>query len=258
MKLSAAIALILVQLGTGVLLTMPLIPVSEVRRSYFTFHTMMAAVCFALAAGVEFSVFGNFVLGLVLLLAMTLCVVAFAMVKAENFGLLRAVYLISAGVGAFVIVGSKPDWKGFTWDSDWIGLSFLMGALLLGVAHNAMALGHWYLLSRNLSFSYLIRITKLLLAALGIRTFLLIAVLLLLSHAGSVYSQQYIARCFSLEGDLLFFLMRVLWGLALPLVLAFMAWRCAVGKANQAATGLLYLCEVSVLFGELFAAYLMV
>ena len=49
MKLAFAAILILTELGVGVLLFMPLAPVHEVRRSYFTFHSMFAAVCFALA-----------------------------------------------------------------------------------------------------------------------------------------------------------------------------------------------------------------
>jgi hypothetical protein len=34
--------------------------------------------------------------------------------------------------------------------------------------------------------------------------------------------------------------------------------QCAQQKSNQSATGLLYLMEISVLFGELFAAYLLI
>jgi hypothetical protein len=52
--------------------------------------------------------------------------------------------------------------------------------------------------------------------------------------------------------------MRVLWGLILPLVLGLLAIGCAQQKANQAATGMLYVTEISVLFGELFAAYLLI
>ena len=52
--------------------------------------------------------------------------------------------------------------------------------------------------------------------------------------------------------------MRILWGLALPTVLGLLVLRCAQQKSNQSATGLLYLMEISVLFGELFAAYLLI
>jgi hypothetical protein len=46
--------------------------------------------------------------------------------------------------------------------------------------------------------------------------------------------------------------------LALPLALAILVLRCAQLKSNQAATGMLYVMQVSVLFGELFAAYLFI
>src|SRR5206468_2839494 len=42
--------LILVELGAGILLLMPLVPITEVRRSYFSFHSILAAICFVLAA----------------------------------------------------------------------------------------------------------------------------------------------------------------------------------------------------------------
>ena len=44
-----------------------------------------------------------------------------------------------------------------------------------------------------------------------------------------------------------------LWGLALPLVLGLMVLRCAMEKDSQPATGLLYVMEICVLFGELFS-----
>jgi hypothetical protein len=47
-------------------------------------------------------------------------------------------------------------------------------------------------------------------------------------------------------------------GLAVPGVLGVMVLQCVRRQANQAATGLLYIAEVSVIFGELFAAYLLI
>ena len=43
-----------------------------------------------------------------------------------------------------------------------------------------------------------------------------------------------------------------------PFVIGLLVLRCVRLKANQAATGLLYIAEICVLFGELFAAYLLV
>jgi hypothetical protein len=270
MKLTVAIALNLTELGAGVLLLLPLVPISEVRRSFFTFHSMLAAIAFALAGGLHLVELHSPLIAAGLGAAMLVSVASFGTVVAEKFAVTRLLHLLAALLGiAFGLIGSIYTLASRMGAAQGAGIvtasligvwmiSALMGAALLGNTHNAMTLGHWYLISRNLSFGYLIRITKVLMAVIGIRALLLIVFLLLLPQIAPLYTQQYLQQLWSANGNLMFFLMRVAWGLVLPLILAFMAWRCAVGKANQAATGLLYLCEVSVLFGELFAAYLMV
>ena len=70
-------------------------------------------------------------------------------------------------------------------------------------------------------------------------------------------ANSFIPGLWATDGNLFFFVMRIVWGLLLPLVLALLVFRCVKAKANQAATGMLYVMEISVLFGELFAAYLM-
>ena len=62
----------------------------------------------------------------------------------------------------------------------------------------------------------------------------------------------------SLDRDALFFLFRVVWGLAGPLALSYFIWRTAEMKSNQAAPGLLYVALVFVLIGELLSSYLTV
>lgn len=270
MKLTLAVALILAEFGVGVLLMLPLVPIAEVKKSFFTFHGMLAAVCFALAGGLHAIEFQAPLAAAGLGVALVACVASFGTSHLEKptttrllhgigaiagiaFGIVLPLYGLSARLGT--AQGSDVITPALV--GAWM-LSALLGAVLLGCVHNAMGLGHWYLISRNLSFGYLIRITKVLLAVLGVRLVVLVLVLLAMPHLAPLHSRQYLPQLFSVSGNLMFFLMRVMWGLALPIVLAVMSWRCAVGKANQAATGLLYLCEVSVLFGELFAAYLMV
>lgn len=270
MKLTFAIALILAELGVGVLLMLPLIPIGEVRKSFFTFHSMLAAVCFALAAGVNHFELDSMVPALGLSGATVISIASFAGAHMEKAVLTRALHGLAALVGfvfgivlTVIALGERIDATHGLKVTEAILVvvwtaGALLGAVLLGTTHNAMGLGHWYLISRNLSFAHLIRVSKILLGIIGVRTLLLVAVLLALPHIAPLFSQPYLNRLYSVNGDLMFFLMRILWGLGLPAMLALMSWRCAVGRANQAATGLLYLCEVSVLFGELFAAYLMV
>lgn len=262
MKLTFAIALILGQLGTGVLLWMPLIPIREVRPSFFSFHSVLAGCCFALAAGVHGIELGSPWPAAGLVLAAVLCAAAFGaarMGRATQTRLWQALAAVAGLIfGVLLPVGASVSGvesatTGLLWL--WL-LQALVGTMLLGVAHDAMALGHWYLISRNLSFAHLIRLTRLLLGMLVGRGLLLGVSLWLLPQLAPAYGQLVLPRLMSPHADLLFLLMRCAWGLVLPLVLAGMAWRCAAGRANQAATGLLYLTEFSVLFGELFAARL--
>jgi hypothetical protein len=130
--------------------------------------------------------------------------------------------------------------------------------VLLGATHIGMVLGHWYLLMRRLSFVYLQRFAQLLLGAVALRSLWLIITLGMLDNYDPLLAANFLPALWSPGGHLFFMLMRLLWGIALPLVLAVLVLRCVDSKANQAATGLLYVCEISVLFGELFAAYLLI
>jgi hypothetical protein len=55
----------------------------------------------------------------------------------------------------------------------------------------------------------------------------------------------------------LFFWPRMLFGILIPVVLAGMIWSTVKLRHTQAATGLLYLAVVAVLFGEFFSKFLL-
>jgi hypothetical protein len=134
----------------------------------------------------------------------------------------------------------------------------LSATLLLGATTVGMILGYWYPLMRQLSFEYLLRFSQIILGAVVVRCLIVLATILFLGNYDADLAGTFIPSLWSIHGNLFFFVMRVLWGLALPLVLGFMVLDSAQRKANQAATGRLYVTEISVLIGELFAAYLMI
>jgi hypothetical protein len=136
--------------------------------------------------------------------------------------------------------------------------TILAGAFLLGAVNVGMILGHWYLLMRRLSFEYLERFAKLFLAAVAIRAGLVLIIATKLQSLDPKLGHYFIADLLAMDGHLFFFALRVLFGLIGPLVLGLMILRCVREKANQAATGLFYVAEISVLFGELFAAVLLI
>jgi len=55
----------------------------------------------------------------------------------------------------------------------------------------------------------------------------------------------------------IFFWPRLLFGVVVPIVLAAMIWSTVQLKHTQAATGLLYLAVVALLFGEFFSKFLL-
>ena len=125
-------------------------------------------------------------------------------------------------------------------------LAELAGAIALGSALTGLSLGHWYLVSPSLSVRPLIRLTFVCLAAL-VSQVVLLPLLLLLPGAPSVAVSSLVG------GYALFFGVRIVFGLMVPLVATVMTWRTARIRSLDSATGLLYLVSALVLAGEIVA-----
>jgi hypothetical protein len=264
LRLIQVIAMVLAELGIGGLLMTSLLSPREIRLSFFTFNSLLSALATAMALMLTKMVLGSAwfdvrFLGLTVIGA----TVAYGSFRLEKLTLGRVALIVSGLLG--LIFGLLPMTEKMlevqhiqTDASYFFGASALAGALLLGATNVTMILGHWYLVMRRLSFEHLERMSQILLATIGLRIAVVVGTLLLLGHCDPDLAASYIPNLWDLHGNLFFFVMRVLWGLALPLVLGFMVRRCVQEKANQAATGMLYVIEISVLFGELFAAYLLI
>ncbi|HUI05488.1 MAG TPA: hypothetical protein VL486_00630 [Verrucomicrobiae bacterium] len=262
MKLIQVLSIVLTELSIGTLLMLCLVPPREIRSSFFTFTSLLSAVVTAAALLLaKISLQSDWMavrfLGLTVIGA-TAAYGAFRLSRPD----LGRVLLITSGFVGFIF-GLLPlaeqtlAARGIvTTAPGFFDASVLSGALLLGAATVGMILGHWYLLMRRLSFEHLLRFTQIVLGAVGLRCLVVLATVVLLRDYDPNLARTFIPSLWSIHGNLFFFLMRLLWGLALPLVLGFMVLDCVQRKANQPATGLLYVMEISVLFGELFAAYL--
>ena len=134
----------------------------------------------------------------------------------------------------------------------WTVVGALAGGLFFGAVLVIMNLGHWYLVSRSIPFELLARGAALFAGLAVFRTVYLGVAMAVQRHSEGVQTLM------SLERDALFFLFRVLWGIAGPLALSYFIWRTAELKSNQAATGLLYVALIFVLIGELLSSYLTV
>lgn len=264
MRLIQTLSIVLTELSIGSLLMVSLLPPREIRLSFFTFNSLICAIVAAIAlvcakmssqaAWWDVRYLGLTVIG---------ATVAYGCFRLEKAELGRALLILSGLLG--VVLGLLPlasktmSMRGVhTQAHGFFDASVLAGTLLLGAANVSMILGHWYLLQRKLSLEYLLRASQVLLGAVVFRILVLMATLATLRSYDPNLANTFIPALWSAQGHLFFFLMRILWGLALPLVLGLLVLRCVTEKASQAATGMLYVIEISVLFGELFAAYLMV
>jgi protein NrfD len=231
--------------GTAFLLLF--FPPDVLGRGFFSLHGSLAAIFAVLALlvrppGLPFPVL---VAGIALLAFYTLAA------HAGKAG--RARPLLAAGtacaawcLGRVALVAPREG------GDAWTVVGALAGGLFFGAVLVIMNLGHWYLVSRSIPFALLARGAAVFAGLAVFRTVYLAVAMAAQRHSEGVQT------LLSLERDALFFLFRVLWGIAGPLALSYFIWRTAELKSNQAATGLLYVALIFVLIGELLSSYLTV
>jgi len=134
------------------------------------------------------------------------------------------------------------------------GASFLTSAALLGGACTAMTLGHWYLILPSMDVAHLQRIVRFHLWSLAARI-VVVGVAIWLAVAAEIPTAGFARYITSVAG--VFFWQRVLFGLAAPVVLAWLTWETAKIRSTQSATGILYVDFFTVIVGEVLAKYLL-
>ena len=115
-------------------------------------------------------------------------------------------------------------------------------AALLGSALMAMNLGHWYLNDASLPFSHLVRLCRFFYGAAIVKT--------LVSGTLLAGSRAWWWPILTTDFDGILVLARIGAGLVASIVFAWMALSCAKLKANQSATGILYVAVVFAIVGE--------
>jgi len=129
-------------------------------------------------------------------------------------------------------------------------------AVLLGWSLVTMLLGHWYLVAPRLTFRHLTLFCWVLLATVVVRGLVVSLAMVLAARLDATIEPHPWRLLVGFEGEGAFFWFRILWGLVLPLVLALMSLHCAQRRANQSATGILYVLVVGTFIGEITAYYL--
>lgn len=137
-----------------------------------------------------------------------------------------------------------------------LGLGLTGSALLLGWSLGTMLLGHWYLVSPKLTFRHLVIFCSVLLAIVVFRHLSVAASLIAAASVDPLHEPHPWRALVSFGGNGIFFWFRLVWGLLMPLLLALMALHCARQRANQSATGILYVLVMGSIIGEITALYL--
>jgi len=137
-----------------------------------------------------------------------------------------------------------------------LAISLVTSMLLLGWSLITMLLGHWYLVAPKLTFKHLTVFCWALVAIVIARAFAVAGTLLSAASVDRFASPHPLDLITSFAGQGMFFWVRILWGILIPLVLAFMSLHCAQRKSNQSATGILYVLVVGAFIGEITAYYI--
>ncbi len=258
--------LFLVALAIGSLSTLFWIPEDDLGRGYFITNALIILVLLALALAVlimhPFAPFGGRGrLGEGLLWgAFGASFLYYGAIWKERWHLGRtaAALALGAALAALLLAGHSLIRTDVTLPfRGWLlPLALCASALLLGWSLVTMLLGHWYLISPRLTFRYLIVFCQVLLGLVIVRLLLVGATLWSATAVPEVIEPHPFRLLVGFEGEGMFFWFRLLWGLAMPLLLAVMSLHCARNRANQSATGILYVLVVGALVGETTALYI--
>ena len=230
------------------------VPYKEIGKYYFKFHVLIALLLTGLAValgrpwqGLASGPFLGRAEAVAVLLFALLVLVEYVVVRAAGAEPRRDALLLPVSTGTVAVALAAFARAGHgTAGAALLAAHLLTCAAVLGTSLVAMSTGHWYLANAKLSFDILVRLCRCFVLALA---------------AKAIVSGIYVAARFSeyqgLEAfDQLVIGVRLLAGLGFGLALALMSLSCAKGRANQSATGILYVGVVFTLIGETISMYL--
>jgi len=241
--------------AAGISGALALVPAADLGRGFFKAHGWILLTLVILATVIGKPLMGGSVAGprlLVEILAWAIAVdvlIVTWLVAVTERPINPVAYLMpvmtAAGLAVLIAVGRTPGRVGETMA---MSAHLATSGALLGSSLVAMILGHWYLQNASLSFGILARLSKFFLGSAIAKAG--VSALYLAPEAG-----RWWPRLLS-DFDGLLVLTRVGAGLVAPIAFGFMVLSCARAKANQSATGILYVAVIFALVGELISIYM--
>lgn len=247
--------LVFSQLTVGGLVLMRLVPAAEIGKGFFrTCASIYLLMWVVVLAGLEWARPWE-LLGFALFTLLFLGYYASLWLERlpDSARLLELTSV--AGFGAIVTSAlSYSTGESYIEEATLRAPNFLLSTLSLGAAMSGMLLGHWYLVTPELSLVPIKRLTAMLLGALSAQAVLLI---LTVSPELGAVPEAFLPRVQHLLLAYPYFLLgRALVGLLGTFGLAVLTlWLLREGS-TQAATGFLYTAVLTVTVGELIARFL--
>ena len=245
------------------MLTLLFISPRTIGNSFFKFASLTAAILLGVALAFNFlfpSPVRTGQLPVIFLGASTLLITLYN--RVVNVDQLTVAFWLLAGATAIGLISVAADSLAFTrlmalggWENWLLLLNHLAATALLGSVMLTMVFGHWYLVIPRLSIDPLKRLTKVLIGAIATRAVTIVVSLAMLRVEQRVSVAAVLQELLIQQG--IFFWPRLIFGVIVPIVLAAMIWATVKIRHTQAATGLLYLAVVALLFGEFFSKFLL-
>jgi len=240
----------------GILGAIALVPFREIGRYYFRFHAMMALVLVtgAVLLGQPWKGWSAAppvarATGIAALAFAAAVLLENVLVRAVRTDLRSDALLLPASLGVPFVAMTAFALSIKTYG---VGASLLLtahlltSAAVLGTALVAMTTGHWYLANAKLPFDILVRLCRLFVLSVAAK-----------AAVSAAYGVGRFDAYWGLEDfDKLVMGVRLSAGIVLAMILGIMSLSCAKRKANQSATGILYVAVVFVLIGETISMYL--
>lgn len=245
------------------MLTLLFISPKSIGNSFFKFASLTAAILLGVVLGFNFlfpSPVRESQLPVIFLAVSAVLTTLYNRVVDVNKFTAASALLIGAIATGLISVAA--DSMAFTklmtlggWEKWDLLFNHVAATALLGSVMLTMVFGHWYLVIPGLSIDPLKRLTKVLMGAIALRVVTIFVSLVVLNLEQRIPIVAVLRELMIQQG--IFFWPRLLFGVVVPIVLSAMIWSTVQLKHTQAATGLLYLAVVALLFGEFFSKFLL-
>ena len=251
------------QLGVGMMAILLFISPRSIGNSFFKFASQTAAILLGVTLAFNFlfpsPVRESQLPAVFLVVSALLMVIYNRIVDAGKFAAAWAFHVAATAAGLISIATDSLAFNRLMalggWENWVLLMNHMAATALLGSVMLTMVFGHWYLVIPRLSIDPLMRLTKVMSAAIGVRIAAMAGSVAVLQIEQTIPFTAVVRELMIQQG--IFFWPRILFGVLAPIVLAFMIWSTVQIRHTQAATGLLYLAVVAALFGEFFSKFLL-